>query len=189
MVLYRTMDELVEVKTLLLQANLVARDAGHVEQVVDQVRQLRGLALDHPEGAAGLVPTGSGTVEDVEAVLDGRQRVAQLVREHRQEFILALIGLEQLRVGHHQQLFLPIELQEYVHLAGQDTGVERLDQEVHRARLVAFEHTISIVESGGHENDGDLAGALHVAHQLGQRKAIQLGHLDVDEGQRHLVLK
>ena len=127
------MDELVELETLLLQANLVARDPGDVEQGVDQIRQLRGLAIDHSQGAAGLLPAGRGAVEDVEAILDGSERVAQLVGEHRQKLILAPIRLEQLCVGRDQQLLLAMDLQKYADLAREDAGIKGFDQEVHRA--------------------------------------------------------
>jgi len=49
----------------------------------DLMRPLRLLAARH------------GTVEDVQAVADGRQRVAQLVRQHRDEMVLVPIPLLQ----------------------------------------------------------------------------------------------
>ncbi len=100
--------------------------------------------------------------------------------EHCEKFVLAPISLDQLRIGLDQQLFLTMQLQEDPDLAREYAGIQRLDQKVHRARFVALEHAIPIVQPGGDEDDGDLAGALHVAHQLGQGKAIQLGHLYVN---------
>ena len=68
------------------------------------------LALDDRLGAAGLLAARRGAVEDVEAVADGRQRVAQLVREHGQKLVLALVVLGEPSVGLAQRLLGPLAL-------------------------------------------------------------------------------
>ena len=53
------------------------------------------LAADHLERAPGLAAARLRSIEDVEAVPDRRERVAQLVREHREELVLAAVRLLQ----------------------------------------------------------------------------------------------
>jgi len=109
--------ELDEIEPRPLQLDLVARDAGDVEQVVDHARELADLAVDDvPRPLRGVGPRG--VLDHVQAAADRRQRVAQLVRQHGDELALAPIGLAQLVdelalrrdvVAHDEQL---------VHLAG-----------------------------------------------------------------------
>ena len=72
-----------ELEPLALQLDLAAGDARDVEQVVDEPRQVPDLAVDDRLRPARLLAAGRGALEDVEAVADGRERVAQLVGEHR----------------------------------------------------------------------------------------------------------
>ena len=104
MVLDRPPDELVELEPLPLQLDLVLRDARDIEQVVDQVRELPDLPVDDRLGPSRLLAAGHGAVEDVEAVLDGRERVAQFVGEDGQELVLVPVGLAQFLVGRCQFL-------------------------------------------------------------------------------------
>ena len=94
-VLDRRVDELVQLEPLLVQADLPARDARDVEQVVDQARQLPDLTIDHGERPPRLLSAGIGVPEHVGAVADRAERIAKLVREHREELRLTAIGLEQ----------------------------------------------------------------------------------------------
>ena len=41
-------------------------------------------------------PPGGTAIEDEQAVADRRERVAQLVRQHRQELVLAAVGVAQI---------------------------------------------------------------------------------------------
>src|SRR5262249_42390097 len=74
-----------EIEALALEENLAARDPRGIEQIVDEPRQLIDLPFDHHERALGLLAARSRTVQNVEAVADGRERIPELVRKHRQE--------------------------------------------------------------------------------------------------------
>ena len=99
MVLHRRTDDLDEVEPLLAQQDLAPRDPGDVEQIVHQAGEVADLALHGGAGALRLALGGLGHAEQVEAVADRRQRVAQLVREHGQELVLVVRGLPESLLG------------------------------------------------------------------------------------------
>ena len=76
------------------ELDLAARDARDVEQVVDQPHQVLDLALDRSRGLAAIAGSGrrAGMPSRCSGVADRRQRIAQLVRQHRQELVLAPVG-------------------------------------------------------------------------------------------------
>jgi hypothetical protein len=77
--------------------DLALRDAADVEQVVDEPRQVRDLPLDHAGGPPHAVGRERRRQQQVRGVADRRERIAQLVREHREELVHALrVGLESL---------------------------------------------------------------------------------------------
>jgi hypothetical protein len=79
------------------------------------------------------------------------------------------------------------ELEEHVDLGLEDLGVDRLEQEVDRAGLVALEHPGRVARAGGDEDDRDVLGARGAAHQLGELEPVHVGHLDVDQRDRDVV--
>jgi len=74
-----------------VQLNLAARDAGRIEKVVDEPREVLRLAMNDVHRPRSLVTARLGSIEDVEAVTDRRERVSQLVREHGKEVTLPLV--------------------------------------------------------------------------------------------------
>ncbi len=80
----------------LAQRDQATRHARDVEQIVHQPRHVAHLAAD--DGAALVHPARIDVAEPEQLGrgADRRERIAQLVREHRQEFILAAVGLHQL---------------------------------------------------------------------------------------------
>ena len=82
------------------QVHLAARDAGDVEHVVDEADEMPGLALD--DGALPFQLAVPALPHQVQGGGDGRQRVAELVAQHGQEFVFgaarrlegALAGLQ-----------------------------------------------------------------------------------------------
>jgi hypothetical protein len=84
---------------LLAELDFAARDARHVEQVVDQPDQVLRLSLDHRVGAPRRLAAGRRALGDRQAVRDRRHGVAQLVRENAEEFVLTLV-----RFGEHGRL-------------------------------------------------------------------------------------
>ena len=69
-----------------LDREFAARDARHVEDVLDDVRELGGLALEHRAHRRLRRMVERQPRHHVDGAADGRQRVAQLVRKHRDEF-------------------------------------------------------------------------------------------------------
>ena len=73
----------------LSQLHLSASDAGHVEQIVDQPHDVLDLALDDAALAVGA--DDAAQIHQLQRREDRRQRIAQLVPEHRQEFVLRAV--------------------------------------------------------------------------------------------------
>ena len=72
-----------------MQLDDSTRDARNIEQVVDEVYELVNLALHdgaHPVKRAAVF---TGQPQDVQGVLQGRERVSQLVCERREKLVLA----------------------------------------------------------------------------------------------------
>ena len=85
-----------QIERFLLDVDDPARDARHLEQVVDEPDQVMDLPLHHRAGRQrARVVKGAGQLQDLEAVQDRRERIAQLVAERRQELVLAAIGAAQ----------------------------------------------------------------------------------------------
>jgi hypothetical protein len=84
-----------EVDGLAAEPEPALGDARDVEQVVDQPHELADLAVDDvaaPRDDRGVLGLRAHELDDV---ADRGQRVAQLVREHRQEVVLAAVGVAQ----------------------------------------------------------------------------------------------
>ena len=79
--------EPTQVHVLLLQRDLAAHQARHVEQAVDQADQVLDLALQHLPGGLDGGEVAGAQAQHVERVRDRRQRPAQLVAEHHQELV------------------------------------------------------------------------------------------------------
>ena len=82
---------------LLAQLQGAVRDARNIEQVVEQQRHVLHLALDHIAGPALLRVGGVLVARDGGGLTDRRQRIAQLMRQRREEFVLAAVGLDAVR--------------------------------------------------------------------------------------------
>ena len=88
-------------------------DAGHVEQVADQVAHVLGLVADDPEelGHLGGVQRRRCLQQGIRRPLDGGQRGPQLVAHHAQELgpqPLQLLHRRHVLQGHDHRLDLPI---------------------------------------------------------------------------------
>ena len=96
---HRDADDGLEVDVVLLELELAARDARHVEQVVEQQRHALHLARDDFAAPLALAVVGRVRIEDAHGVANGRERIAQLVRQRGEELVLAPVGLEQRALG------------------------------------------------------------------------------------------
>ncbi len=75
---------------LLFQLHLALGDAGHVEEIVDQAHHVPDLSIDHFAFALdGVRPAQAHQLKGSE---DGREGIAQLVTQHRQELVLGAVG-------------------------------------------------------------------------------------------------
>ena len=106
---HREIDDIGQQQCLAFQLDVTHRDARHVEQIVDDSRELRGLPPHYFRGAPRRLIVRHAARYDFGGRADRRQRIAQLVREHRQEFILAPVrfakrGIRQ-RASRHVDTF------------------------------------------------------------------------------------
>ncbi len=89
----------LQIDVVLLELELSARDARNVEQVIEQQRHALHLARDDFAAPFALPLVRGVRIEDAHGVADGRERIAQLVRQRGQELVLAAVGLEQRTLG------------------------------------------------------------------------------------------
>ena len=108
------------------------------------------------------------------------ERVPQIVSEDADEHLVETERLRDLPA-------LARQLEEHVRLALQDMRIDRLEQEVDGAGLIALEHALRITGPGSYEDDRHALGSLNPAHQLGELEAVHHGHLHVKQCQRHVV--
>jgi hypothetical protein len=87
--LERARDDVADVDALAAQLDLARGDPRDVEQVVDHPREVRDLALDHLPLAVGRRVAPRHHLERGD---DRRERIAQLVAEHREELVLGAVG-------------------------------------------------------------------------------------------------
>jgi hypothetical protein len=88
-----------QVEHVLRQRDHAAGHARDVEQVVEQAGHVADLAFDDGAGLAQALLAGLAGLEDLGRHADRGERIAQFVRQHRQEFVLAAVGLAQLGFG------------------------------------------------------------------------------------------
>ena len=86
-------NDLSDVDRLFAELDLAAGDPRDVEQVVDQADHLLHLAGDHVARPAEVSAVQSRLLKDLDGVADRGQGVAELVGEHRQEFVLPAVVL------------------------------------------------------------------------------------------------
>ena len=93
--LQRAPDDVGEVDPLGAQRDLAARDARDVEEIVDEPDEVADLPAEHVERRREQRLGRRRELHELHRVRDRRERVAQLVRERRQELVLAPVGLAQ----------------------------------------------------------------------------------------------
>jgi hypothetical protein len=159
-----------------------ARDSRHVEEIVDEANEMRHLPLDDRDLARRRV--GVPHAEELRRRQDRRERIAQLVTEHRrQELVLRTARRRRGRLG---RLGSPLRGDERRHVVAEDEDsvsvadrrrvpVERaLDavgilgrQRVHEYRLATAIRALGGVP--------DRLAAGHVAERLAERLAESVG--------------
>ena len=114
----------------------------------------------------------AGEPDQFQAGADRRQRVAQLVRQHRQELVLPAIGLAP----------DARDFQQRVDAGHQLARAERLDQVVVGAGLQALDPRL-LAGSRREQNDGDGRQRALSPQRAHQAEAVELGHHHVGEHQ------
>ena len=94
----RLADDRGDVHRLRFQVDLSLGDARYLEQVVDQPRHVLYLAVDHLAHLDQHRIVRSLALQDRDRGADRRERIAELMREDRQEIILPPVRIQQLAV-------------------------------------------------------------------------------------------
>ena len=128
-----------------------AGDARHVEQVIDQPHQVAELPVDGGLVVRGSAGVGPRALEQLQGHGERCQRVPQLVRQHREEFVLALVGDLELRFPELQRLHRRPGC--VLAAAGAEGGLDRGDQGGHPDRALDDRHVAEqagqLLEAGG----------------------------------------
>ena len=103
--LHRPFDDAFDADPFPPKPNPTGADAGDIQQIVDQVRQLTDLARDDAAGLQLDRVLVRLPAQQHQGVADRRQRVAEFVAQHRQELVLAAGQIGQ-RLGLFQGLAL-----------------------------------------------------------------------------------
>jgi hypothetical protein len=77
-----------------------------------------------------------------------------------------------------------VQVAEDAHLGAEDLRIDRLEQVIDRALLVAFEDVGGLAAQRGDEDDGDVARLLALLDQLRRLQAVQARHLHVQQDHR-----
>src|SRR6202023_226682 len=100
-----TSEDLAKINRRQLDRKLAARNAIDVEQFIQQSCQLSALAVDGLAHRLECRIVESLASHEIDGVADRGKRIAQLMREHRDEFLHALrrigqsLGMPSLREG------------------------------------------------------------------------------------------
>ena len=86
-------DDSYQIDALQAQLHPVVGDASDVEQVVHEPGHQPDLPLDHVRDAVDDRIPLAAAFHQRDGVADRRQRVAQFVGQHRQELVLATVGV------------------------------------------------------------------------------------------------
>ena len=70
-----------------------AHHARNIEQIIHDMRQMSGLAIHDGQGLLSVGGGGFRLASDVQRIQNRCERAAQLMGQHRQELILATVGL------------------------------------------------------------------------------------------------
>ncbi len=136
-----------ELQTLPLKLDQAASDPRHVHEIVHEAAEVRDLAADDAGRLFDRGTWGVGAAYELGGRANGRQWIAKLVRQDRQELVLPPVGLFELQrafgdaalellVQLLQLVRLAVKLDESRDLRAQDLRHDRHREIVHRAALV-----------------------------------------------------
>ena len=93
--LYATFHDSPHVQLLPLEMNRTCRNAGHFQQIIDQMYQLPNLTLNDRAGLLLTPALAPLKPKQLHSVQDGGKGIAEFVTEHRQKLVLAAVGFGQ----------------------------------------------------------------------------------------------
>ena len=149
-----------------LELDAAAGDARHVEQVVEQPREVVRLAAHHAARALRARLERGARVDERDRVHDHGERVAQLVGQHGEELVLAAVGAHRLlargvRLAPRGLLPAQQALRGFLDLDAREPEAHVLRHRAHEpqllglhaVRLVVVQHELSEQASLVHERD------------------------------------
>ncbi len=179
----RVANLVVDVERLAAQLDGPARDPRDIQQVLDQARHLRHLAVHRLEQRLRSLGLDFLGAQHVNRGAHGCQRVAQLVGEGRQEFVLALVGLLDLLVEHavvERAGGAPDEAVSERQVGAREVALRRTQGEQQRAAGLAARHQRESVDLPRLRLVRGIA--------VGWRHREPVGHLGAPVGDRGLAL-
>ncbi len=168
----RLLDDAPDFDRLLLEGDSALRNSSDVEQIVDQPRELIGLPARNGQGAIAAVAVELSSRDSVE---HRRQRVAQLMPQHREEFVLALIGLREFSEPDFQFAF---QFDAFGHVANEASRVDelavfpqpaRMDEDVLDRSVFASQRRLEVVDDlAAHQPVPELVEPLALDVKIGE---------------------
>ncbi|MNS55331.1 hypothetical protein D3C72_881630 [compost metagenome] len=159
------------------------RDARHFHQIVDQVRHVRHLPAQHVAGPAQLRIVQLRQAQHFQHIAHGRQRIAQLVRQGRQELVLAPVGGRQPFVEFASLLARQLQLLfVFTPVAGDKDGDLVITHALVHAAHGVEQHRYGLPVALAHVEQNFRHAALH----LHQRQPVRLVEHAPTDGQQVL---
>ncbi|MNV88640.1 hypothetical protein D3C71_1828610 [compost metagenome] len=87
-----------------------------------------------------------------------------------------------------QGLLASLQFKEDAGFGGQHVRVDRLVQKVDRTAFITLELPVVLARARRNKNQRDMARALAAANEFCQFKAVHIGHLDVQQRERHIAM-
>ena len=124
--------EAVERRRLPLELNLSRRDPRDIQQVVDQADHVANLTIHHASDPFDRCRRVTRNPDQLQARSNRCQRIAKLMRQHRQELVLAPVGLAQFFFAGAQHLLGTLALGDIARRAEPFDDIPTLIQERNR---------------------------------------------------------
>ena len=164
-----------EVHPLLQQLDFAATDARDLQQVVYEADEVVDLPLHQALDTLEIRSQSSGPAQHMQAVADRRERIAQLMRERRDEFVLAAVGFQQFFTRFFQSFFRD----DAVGVVDRDAADQSLGSGIGRDRKLAHEEvsrhpTVVVGILDGRDAGWAVEGDAIVFHEQGRRLGVNI---------------
>src|SRR4051812_37941178 len=88
-------DQLNQIQTLATQFDLALRNPGDIEQIIYEAGHLPKLPFQNLDIPRHLWVVDAALTDEIQSVVDGSERVAQFMRQHRQKLVLAPVHFQE----------------------------------------------------------------------------------------------